>query len=50
LHGGGATRMVLMGMLSIAVAIGIGRFVFTPPLAIMLRERWFTPAEAGDLP
>ncbi|WP_415830238.1 YbfB/YjiJ family MFS transporter [Bordetella flabilis] len=33
-------------MLSIDVAIGIGRVAFTPPLPIMLRERWLTLDEA----
>ncbi len=34
-----ALRIALAGMLSLAVAMGIGRFAFTPLLPIMLRER-----------
>ncbi|WP_233235074.1 YbfB/YjiJ family MFS transporter [Bordetella sp. LUAb4] len=41
-----ATRIALMGMLSVAVAIGIGRFAFTPLLPVMLNESWLSLAEA----
>lgn len=40
-----AARIALMGMLSVAAAIGIGRFAFTPLLPIMLQDGWLTLAE-----
>jgi len=41
-----ATRIALMGMLSVATAIGIGRFAFTPLLPIMLNDGWLSLAQA----
>jgi hypothetical protein len=40
-----AARIALMGMLSVASAIGIGRFAFTPLLPIMLHDGWLTLAK-----
>jgi hypothetical protein len=35
-----ATRVVVISLAALAVAMGIGRFAFTPLLPFMLRERW----------
>lgn len=37
-HGPAATALALAGALSLAVAMGIGRFAFTPMLPLMIRE------------
>ena len=42
-----AAALTLAGMLSLAVAMGIGRFAFTPVLPLMLREGSLDVAMGG---
>ena len=45
----GTFLLVLAGLLSLAAAMGIGRFAFTPMLPLMLREDLLDVAEGGWL-
>src|SRR5687768_7108496 len=43
----GTTAIVVAGLLSLAAAMGIGRFAFTPLLPLMVRESGLELAFAG---
>ena len=45
----GSALLALAGLLSLATAIGIGRFAFTPLLPLMLREDLIDVAQGGWL-
>jgi hypothetical protein len=42
-----ATWAVAVGMLGLAVAMGIGRFAFTPPMSLMQEHAVPTLAQGG---
>ena len=45
----GTVHLTLAGLLSLAAAMGIGRFAFTPVLPLMLREDLLDVAQGGWL-
>lgn len=42
-----ALRVALSGFLALVVAMGIGRFAFTPQVPLMIAEHQFTLTSAG---
>src|SRR4029078_2892813 len=43
-----ATRIILVGVVALAVAMGIGRFAFTPLLPLMLRDGTIDTATGAE--
>ena len=41
-------RVVFCGLIALAVAMGVGRFAFTPLLPLMLRDATLEPATGAE--